>query len=407
MTGHTIVGREAFTGCVAVFLGVFTACLSIGPSVSAEDGMITTHRTERIFVHRLTPLADGGTSVEWAPVSNRILYDRHGVSQFYHVYSISPEGFRLRCVTLSKDRGAARLHNGTPSWHPSGDYIVFAAQNAGTTAYRQSLPGIGMNSNIWFGDIDGRRFWQLTSIASTRANQRGAAYPRFSADGSKLSWSGNTGETGGNGIWGKRALHMADFRFDGTRPALENVQTLRPGEQQDFYENYGFSPDGGTLLFAGNLGRAQAVTGMDIYALDWRDQTLRNLTDSPNSWDQHAAYSPDGAKIVWMSSAGQAIPYFGAGGVQWQRFLRSELWIMNADGSAPKQLTFFNTPGAAEHFGRRCFVGNSAWSPDGNRLAITLHYETRNFDVETKIVLIDLGLDPPEAPIGSAWSEER
>ena len=102
---------------------------------------------------------------------------------------------------------------------------------------------------------------------------------------------------------------------------------------------------GATILFAGNLEDKQPWFGMNVYSLPRGKSEPALLTPSSQSWDRFATYSPDGRKIVWASSGGFTIQYLGSGGSRWARYLMTELWIMDANGRNPKQLTFFNTPG--------------------------------------------------------------
>lgn len=386
------------------------ACCAVVPALngaSRDAVQITSLPNDQIFVHKARKLQDRGQGVDWSSVNNRLLLSKRGVNQHFHVYSVSPEGFRLKCLTLSKERGTPRLHHGNASWYPDGEYFVFTSQNDGSSSYLRSAPGIGLNCNLWVGDKNGDEYWRLTDIPTSYTTSRGVVYPHFSTDGSKLVWAGNTGEYPPESLWGKRALYLANFDISpGRKPSLSDTQELQPGEQKDFYEAYGFSPDGNNIVFAGNLKRDQSVFGMDIYTMDIRNSTLQALTDSDEVWDEFASFSPDGKKLIWMSSAGQDIRHLSLGDTNWKRFLKSDLWIMDADGSDPKRLTFFNdieapeyvrVPGGAEHEGRRCFVGDSAWGPDGNRIAITLFYESRNFDVDGRVLVLELGAGPPEA----------
>ena len=69
------------------------------------------------------------------------------------------------------------------------------------------------------------------------------------------------------------------------------------------------------------------------------------LTDHPGA-DMHPAWSPDGTQIVFESKRDAS---------DW------DIWVMNADGSAPRNLTA-NEPADD---------GNPAWSPDGQRIAFS------------------------------------
>jgi Tol biopolymer transport system component len=292
--------------------------------------------------------------------------------------------------------GTARQHSGNADWFPSGEYFVFTSQNRGSTDYRRSIPGMGWHCNLWLADKDGTKFWQLTNISTSYNSPQGVAMPHFAPDGKRLFWAGNTGKHSPESPWEQRALYLADFGFKGGRPELSNIQEFQPGKQRDFYESYGFSPDGNRIYFAGNLEEDQPWYGMNIYTLEKGAEEAITLTPTSQAWDRFASVSPDGRKIVWSSSSEFDIRYLGTGGSRWARYLRTELWIMDADGQNPKQLTQFNTPGTREYVGRRAFVGDTAWSPDGNRLALVLHYETRNFDVDSKVLMVDLGKGPLE-----------
>jgi len=74
------------------------------------------------------------------------------------------------------------------------------------------------------------------------------------------------------------------------------------------------------------------------------------LTYSDKDWDEHAHYSPDGKQIAWMSSRGFTIDYGTKGDerLAWnvdmsdaEARLKTELWVINTDGSNPKAIKAF------------------------------------------------------------------
>ena len=67
-------------------------------------------------------------------------------------------------------------------------------------------------------------------------------------------------------------------------------------------------------------------------------------------------YSPDGTQILWMSNQDNG----ATGGTDW--------WIMNADGSDQRRLTYFNQPGTAHYRGKVCAT-DASFSPDGRSFA--------------------------------------
>jgi len=370
-------------------------------------GPITELPNDQIFVHAHRELDAnmlGCKTIDWSAANNRLLVDRRGLNKYYNIFSITTEGYRLKPLTFSKDGGAsARQHSGNGAWHPDGNHFVFTSQNASSSAYRESMPSIGWHCNLFLTDREGLRFWQLTDIPTNLSAPQGVVFPSFSPDGKKLFWAGTTGDGQPSTPWQSRALFMADFRFEKNRPRLENIQKFQPGKNHDFYESYGFSPDGRKIIFGGNLKEGQPWYSMDLYSFANGDVEPARLTSTPQTWDRHASCSPDGKKIVWACSSGFNIRYLGTGGNRWTSYLRTELWLMDADGKNQKQLTFLNASGPRKYVrGNRCFVGDSAWSSDGNSIAVILYYETRRRDVESIVLILELGKGPPSADEGEA-----
>jgi len=139
------------------------------------------------------------------------------------------------------------------------------------------------------------------------------------------------------------------------------VRQLQPGQQHLFYESHGFTPDGTKIVFSGNLEPGQGESGDDIYTLELATGVLTNLTNTPTQWDEHAQVRPQGDWIVWMSSMGE-------GGTVGASGPKTDYWIMRPDGSAKRQLTYFNVGGHAESIPGGATAADSSWSPDGTRL---------------------------------------
>jgi TolB protein len=135
-------------------------------------------------------------------------------------------------------------------------------------------------------------------------------------------------------------------------------QITADGTSDDIMPDW--SPDGAQLVFAssregdydiyvtpppeagapGLTGASQdgQVTAADI------GEPIR-LTDHPGA-EMHPDWSPDGTQIVFEAKRDER---------NW------DIWVMNADGSAPRNLTA-NEPSDD---------GNPAWSPDGERIAFS------------------------------------
>jgi len=251
------------------------------------------------------------------------------------------------------------------------------------------VPGTGFNCDLWVVSRGGV-FHRLTDYPLQRP-YRAVIHPTFSHDGTKLLWAERIGP--GESFGGEWVLKIADFSTVEGRARLVDAKTLTPGNGPCFYESHDFSPDDRYILFSGNLLKGQPATGLDIYEMELSTGRITRLTATKDDWDEHAHYSPDGSRIIWMSSTGLSIQWGDTRGHSWRKFLKTELWIMKRDGTNQTQLTFFNTPGHPHNKllnGNRFVVSDSAWSPDGRRIAALVAYETPNGDIRASIVMLQL-----------------
>jgi Tol biopolymer transport system component len=337
----------------------------------------STSDKESAYTHytvTITTITEKGGRVDWSHALNVIAFDKRGEDGFYDVYIMDPDGTNEYCLTCDIELDH---HMGNPAWHPSGEWIVFQAVNTALIPSSMDAeevnahtnPGAGWLNNVWVTDKKGH-FYPLTDVG----NKGGVLHPHFSHDGSRLLWAEKTN----NGTW---VLTIADFVINDT-PHLENIQSFTPGEQQ-FYESHGFSPDNTKILFSGNLQKDQPLWGLDIYELTIKTQKLIPLTSTFYQWDEHAHYSPDGQKIVWMSSAGYDM-----------NPLKTDFWIMDCTGSHKQQLTFFNTPGHPHYRGVPIVAADSSWGPDGQTIIAYIKTESKGLGSDGSIILIELNQSP-------------
>lgn len=358
-----------------VILGTGTICLA-----------------DQLRAEKIVTIAEFGKSVDWHPKLNRIASARLGKDDYYDVFTMKPDGGDIRVLTHALT-GCPQKHNGNPCFHPSGEVLVFTGEDErlpdqDKAVRRVAVPGSGLGANLFIVDVDGRACHQLTKYPLTPPI-RAVIHPQFSKDGKKLAWSERVRK--GNSFGGGWVIKIADF-VGGDSPHLKNVKTLEPIERDCFYEIHDFSSDGKKLLFSGNLKEGQAHTGLDIYEMDIASGRITRLTHTDGDWDEHAHYSPDGNKIAWMSSTGFEIDYGPekGQGTTWGKYLKTELWVMAANGSNAQQLTHFNTPGHPENIkGERFIVSDSTWSPDGKSICACVAWvKGRNHGV--RLVRIEL-----------------
>jgi len=340
------------------------------------------------LVKSITTIKEGTPkSMDWSHANNLVVFGKLGSDTFYDVYIMNPDGSNENCLTCGNPD--IPKHNGNPAWHPSGKWIVFTAEFKDDPAEFKSvaIPGSGTNSNLWVMSDDGKSFYQLTDYPFVRP-YKAVIHPQFSHGGSKVFWAERVRR--GTSFSGGWVLKIADFVVDET-PHLENIKIHDLGGNNVFYESHAFSKDDKKILFSGNLISGQTPVGLDIYELNLETKKLNRLTSSLNDWDEHAHYSPSSKKIAWMSSTGFDIRWEDPPDNNWQAHLKTELWIMDTDGSNQQRLTYFNEPDHAHYFGSpRVVVSDSSWSPDGKSIIALLAYEKSLGKLRSKLVMIEL-----------------
>ncbi len=149
------------------------------------------------------------------------------------------------------------------------------------------------------------------------------------------------------------------------------MRTFEPAAQKAFHETSGFLPDDRRILVSGNFVEGQPVDGMDVYTVDSTTREIRQLTKSVGRWDRFPSVAPDGRTIIWSSSETLRLPERPL--VRDDRVAAPalDLWIGALDGSWSRRLTGFNDPLSDEYLGQ-VMVGPGAWSPEGDRLLVTV-----------------------------------
>jgi Tol biopolymer transport system component len=124
---------------------------------------------------------------------------------------------------------------------------------------------------------------------------------------------------------------------------LVPTRTIAFETDQGTWLSVDVAPDGRTLVFD-LLG--------DLYLLDSAGGHARRLT-SGMAFDSQPVWSPDGAQIAYLSDRSGA----------------ENLWVMSADGSAPRQVTGNDGPDE---------LVSPAWARDGAALYVSLYRADRN-----------------------------
>jgi len=165
-------------------------------------------------------------------------------------------------------------------------------------------------------------------------------------------------------VWPLSQLEIYTSRPDGS--------DLRQLTDNGFYNAEAtLSPDGKRIIFTSTRDG-----DIELYTMKIDGTDVRRLTHRVG-YDGGAVYSPDGKLIAWRAG----YPTTAADTADYEKLLAQhlvrpshvELWVANADGSNPHQIT---------HLGGANFA--PAWHPDGRRLIFSSNYpapHTGRFDL--------------------------
>ena len=308
-----------------------------------------------------TLISPNAGRVAWAPRGDWIAFDRVDAEGYSRLYIARPDGHDRRCLTCDPLE-FRKLHTGNPTWHPSGDYLVFEAEKpfrrAGAPEPFLHVPGRNLTNDLWAIRFDGRTFFRLTNHGERGSGR--VHSPRFSHEGDQLVWAER--EAAGGGGWGGWVLRVARTETQRGMPRIDNVRAHRIGRGHRYYEPYGFTTDDRGVLLAANRPPTGPEQGLDLFVLRLDTGEATRLTGGPGTFNRFASLAPNGRWVAFASDREQPRPRPGT-----QSAL--DLWMMRTDGFDVRRLTRFSDVFADGYTGPTT-IRSAAWSPEGDRLLV-------------------------------------
>lgn len=317
-----------------------------------------------------------------SPVSGVTAITQQDDKGIYQVYTMSSGSHDLQCISCKAIPGGPRVDRHKPmiSWHPGGDWLLVGVEETThdnmwmPNSWKRGLLQSGIWLNMWATTPSGDRWYQLTDFRKKNGPGDGYVGPAFTPDGRKAVW---TEIVNGNifaNHFGKWELYIADFSvsMEGI-PSFVNKKDITPAGAR-WLEPGNFAPDGRHVLLSADIGMSDAE-GQDQFVLDTVTGRVQNLTNSPDVWDEHGLYSPDGRKVSFMSS----YPYRRQRNSNKVTSLKTEFMLMDIGGGHLQQVTHFNEPGYPESQGKKTIAAVAGFVADGTQLFSTVMSTDKSF----------------------------
>jgi TolB protein len=248
-----------------------------------EQPSIFTMKPDGSNKSRLT----GGDAPCWSPDGTKIAFSakKNGNTD---VYFMNADGSGITRLTTNP------ADDGGPSWSPDGSMIAFESERSGS-------------SQVWRTNVEkGTWGYNLTQLTKDTAHKRVNNF---------LSWSPD-------GVW---IVFEADRDRDDPEIYLANAVDGTNQRRLTFTraldEVPSWFPDGKRIVFSSDMHGKPQSGNYDIYIINVDGSGVRRITTTAGA-ASNPSVSPDGSKIVYDYYSGE----------NWRK---SEIYIMNADGSNP------------------------------------------------------------------------
>ena len=288
---------------------------------------VRTRRTAAFLIAALAVAA-------LAPAANATFAGRNGLVVFAArasgdpkaLYRINPPRTKIRLL-IPTGAGEDRA----PSWSPDGATLAFASERGGQLDIWSVDPGSGTGPvNLTATDSERELIptWSPDGrIAFVTLHGTGSANTTIDvmdADGANRLTIRSPGKPIFGIEWSPLGTRIAYAVPDGSATDVYSIRpdgTARTRLARDLPRAtlYDWRPDGRRILFQGATDNGFGLYEMAVGG----DHRRYQLTDPASPMkDEHASYSPNGSKIVFVRDRGP----------------RDELWLMGSDGSNERRL---------------------------------------------------------------------
>ncbi len=297
-------------------------------------------------------LHNPNSPVAWSPDSSKYIVNLQDTAGVFQIYVGNKGDTLLTDISSAYTNGNCcglfrswnKRNKLQVQWHTSGKYIICAVEKEYYnellyTPYSLLLGWLqsGLWMDIWAVTPDGSHWYDLYNTI------HGVTGPVFTPDGNKCAWAeaqdSSSLAVNAFGVW---KLHFDNFKDSAGTPSFAKDTDITPAGAR-WIEPGNFASDGVSLLVSSDIGLINAE-GQDQFILNTSNGNVVNLTNSPMVWDEHGVFSPDGSKILFMSS----YPYRADTNSYHTLSLKTEFMLMNRDGSGLQQLTHYCDTGYVE-----------------------------------------------------------
>lgn len=288
--------------------------------------------------------ADGLFLTNFAPhgysaATGEVFGNRRNPSGAYNAYAVRVDDpTKVRSLTASNSLyGTEDTHRAVSDVSPDGRYMILTVErpshfptfSPSSAHATEADPGKGSYNEIWLATTDGTKAWQLTDTNAEKPAGLGVFWARFDWAGDRVVFAEIMRPAFLPEYFGGEQIVVAHVAWDGDTPRLVERTTIGNGVQ--FYEPYGFGPDGNSVVASSNInapGRPDLAQIM-LFPLDGSAPT--RLTSALGDGYQEFAFLRP-SHTGWVISSG----YNG-----W--FLGTDRWLVTvADPEAtPTRVTRF------------------------------------------------------------------